>query len=36
VLAIRARITLDVLLDTVPQFPSFSEGYLLAVQQLAG
>ena len=36
VLAIRARVTLDVLLDTVPQFPSFSEGYLLAVQQLAG
>ena len=35
VLAIRARVTLDVLLDTVPQFPSFSEGYLLAVQQLA-
>ncbi|MGH2908222.1 MAG: dihydrolipoyl dehydrogenase family protein [Solirubrobacteraceae bacterium] len=36
VLAIRARVPLDVLLDTVPQFPSFSEGYLLALQQLAG
>ena len=35
VLAIRARVALDVLLDTVPQFPSFSEGYLLALQQLA-
>jgi pyruvate/2-oxoglutarate dehydrogenase complex dihydrolipoamide dehydrogenase (E3) component len=34
VLAIRARVPLDVLLDTVPQFPSFSEGYLLALQQL--
>jgi dihydrolipoamide dehydrogenase len=36
VLAIRARVPLDVLLDTVPQFPSFSEGYLLALQKLAG
>jgi len=35
VLAIRARVPLDVLLDTVPQFPSFSEGYLLALQQLS-
>jgi pyruvate/2-oxoglutarate dehydrogenase complex dihydrolipoamide dehydrogenase (E3) component len=34
VLAIRARVPYDVLLDTVPQFPSFSEGYLLALQQL--
>ncbi len=34
VLAIRARIPYDVLIDTVPQFPSFSEGYLLALQQL--
>ncbi len=35
VLAIRAEVSVDVLLDTVPQFPSFSEGYLLALQQLA-
>ena len=34
VLAIRARVPYDVLIDTVPQFPSFSEGYLLALQQL--
>jgi pyruvate/2-oxoglutarate dehydrogenase complex dihydrolipoamide dehydrogenase (E3) component len=30
-LAIRARVPFEVLLDTVPQFPSFSEGYLLAL-----
>ena len=35
VLAIRARVPYEVLIDTVPQFPSFSEGYLLALQQLA-
>ncbi|HET9124994.1 MAG TPA: NAD(P)/FAD-dependent oxidoreductase [Solirubrobacteraceae bacterium] len=35
VLAIRARVPLEILLDTVAQFPSFSEGYLLAVQQLS-
>ena len=34
VLAIRARVSIDVLLDTVAQFPSFSEGYLLALQAL--
>ena len=34
VLAIRARVPYDVLIDTVPQFPSFSEGYLLALQKL--
>ena len=34
VLAIRARVPFEVLIDTVPQFPSFSEGYLLALQQL--
>lgn len=34
VLAIRARVPYEVLIDTVPQFPSFSEGYLLALQQL--
>jgi pyruvate/2-oxoglutarate dehydrogenase complex dihydrolipoamide dehydrogenase (E3) component len=33
-LAIRARVPYDVLLDTVPQFPSFSEGYLLALLTL--
>jgi pyruvate/2-oxoglutarate dehydrogenase complex dihydrolipoamide dehydrogenase (E3) component len=30
-LAIRAHVPFEVLLDTVPQFPSFSEGYLLAL-----
>ena len=34
VLAIRARIPYEVLIDTVPQFPSFSEAYLLALLQL--
>lgn len=34
VLAIRARIPYDVLVDTVPQFPSFSEAYLLALLAL--
>ena len=34
VLAIRARVPYDVLLDTIPQFPSFSEGYLLALLDL--
>ncbi|HEX5192737.1 MAG TPA: NAD(P)/FAD-dependent oxidoreductase [Solirubrobacteraceae bacterium] len=34
VLAIRARIPYEVLVDTVPQFPSFSEAYLLALLSL--
>ena len=34
VLAIRARIPYEVLVDTVPQFPSFSEAYLLALLAL--
>jgi pyruvate/2-oxoglutarate dehydrogenase complex dihydrolipoamide dehydrogenase (E3) component len=34
VLAIRARVPYEVLVDTVPQFPSFSEGYLLALLAL--
>ncbi|MDP8978470.1 MAG: NAD(P)/FAD-dependent oxidoreductase [Actinomycetota bacterium] len=33
-LAIRAEVGLDTLLDTVAQFPTYSEGYLTAVQQL--
>jgi dihydrolipoamide dehydrogenase len=33
-LAIRARVSFEVLLDTVPQFPSFSEAYLLALLAL--
>jgi pyruvate/2-oxoglutarate dehydrogenase complex dihydrolipoamide dehydrogenase (E3) component len=33
-LAIRARVPLDVLLDQVAQFPTFSEGYLKALEQL--
>jgi pyruvate/2-oxoglutarate dehydrogenase complex dihydrolipoamide dehydrogenase (E3) component len=34
VLAIKAQVPLDVLLDTVAQFPSYSEAYLSALQQL--
>jgi pyruvate/2-oxoglutarate dehydrogenase complex dihydrolipoamide dehydrogenase (E3) component len=34
VLAIRAEVPLDVLQDTVAQFPSYSEGYLSALRQL--
>jgi pyruvate/2-oxoglutarate dehydrogenase complex dihydrolipoamide dehydrogenase (E3) component len=34
VLAIRARVPYEVLVDTVPQFPSFSEAYLLALLAL--
>jgi pyruvate/2-oxoglutarate dehydrogenase complex dihydrolipoamide dehydrogenase (E3) component len=34
VLAIKAEITVDVLLQTVAQFPSYSEAYLSALQQL--
>jgi pyruvate/2-oxoglutarate dehydrogenase complex dihydrolipoamide dehydrogenase (E3) component len=33
-LAIRGRVPLDVLLDQVAQFPTFSEGYLKALEQL--
>ena len=33
-LAIRARVPLDVLLDTIQPFPTFSEIYLLAVKAL--
>lgn len=35
VLAIRAQVPLDVLRDTVAQFPTFSEAYVNAVEQLA-
>jgi pyruvate/2-oxoglutarate dehydrogenase complex dihydrolipoamide dehydrogenase (E3) component len=34
-LAIRARIPLDVLLDQVAQFPTYSEAYLAGLEQLA-
>ena len=34
VLAIRAEVPLDVLQDTVAQFPSYSEGYLSALREL--
>jgi pyruvate/2-oxoglutarate dehydrogenase complex dihydrolipoamide dehydrogenase (E3) component len=34
VLAIRAEVPYEVLVDTIPQFPSFSEGYLLSLLQL--
>ena len=34
VLAIRAEVPLDVLRDTVAQFPSYSEGYLSALREL--
>ena len=33
-LAIRAEVAIDILLQTVAQFPSYSEGYLSALQQL--
>ena len=33
-LAIRAHVPLDVLMDTIQPFPTFSEIYLLAVKQL--
>jgi dihydrolipoamide dehydrogenase len=33
-LAIRAQIPVDVLLDQVPQFPTYSEGYLSALEKL--
>ena len=33
-LAIRAEIPIDVLLDQVAQFPTYSEGYLAALEQL--
>jgi pyruvate/2-oxoglutarate dehydrogenase complex dihydrolipoamide dehydrogenase (E3) component len=35
VLAIRAEVPLDVLQDTVAQFPSYSEGYLSAFRELS-
>jgi len=34
VLAIRAQLSIDVLIDTVAQFPSYTEGYLLALEKL--
>jgi len=34
VLAIRAEIPLAVLRDTIPQFPTYSEGYLAALREL--
>ncbi len=34
VLAIRAEVSYEVLLDTVPQFPSYSEAFLSALQAL--
>jgi pyruvate/2-oxoglutarate dehydrogenase complex dihydrolipoamide dehydrogenase (E3) component len=34
-LAIRARIRLDVLLDQVAQFPTYTEAYLSALDQIA-
>lgn len=34
VLAVKAQIPVDVLKDTVAQFPTFSEGYLLALEDL--
>jgi dihydrolipoamide dehydrogenase len=34
-LAIRAQIPIAVLLDQVAQFPSYSEAYLIALEQLA-
>jgi len=34
VLAVRAQVPIEVQLDTVAQFPSYSEGYLLALEEL--
>jgi pyruvate/2-oxoglutarate dehydrogenase complex dihydrolipoamide dehydrogenase (E3) component len=34
VLATRAQLSIDVLIDTVAQFPSYTEGYLLALEKL--
>ena len=34
-LAVRARVTLDVLKDTIQPFPTFSEIYLHAMQELS-
>jgi dihydrolipoamide dehydrogenase len=34
-LAIRARIPIPALLDQVAQFPSYSDAYLAALEQLA-
>jgi pyruvate/2-oxoglutarate dehydrogenase complex dihydrolipoamide dehydrogenase (E3) component len=34
-LAIRARVPLDVLHDTIQPFPTFSEAFLFALQDLA-
>lgn len=33
-LAVKARLPLSMLLDTVAQFPTFSEGYLKALERL--
>src|SRR5204862_6794100 len=33
--AIRAEIPINVLRDTIPQFPTFSEAYLYALEKLA-
>jgi pyruvate/2-oxoglutarate dehydrogenase complex dihydrolipoamide dehydrogenase (E3) component len=35
VLAVRAEVKLDVLRDTIPGFPSYSEGLLMALRELA-
>lgn len=34
-LAIRAQVPLDVLLDQVPQFPTYTEGYITALEALS-
>ncbi len=34
-MAIRLEIRLDALLDGVPQFPTYSEGFLAALEQIA-
>jgi hypothetical protein len=34
-LAIRARIPIDTLLDQVAQYPTYTEAYLTALEQLA-
>ncbi|MEJ7655221.1 MAG: pyridine nucleotide-disulfide oxidoreductase, partial [Chloroflexia bacterium] len=33
-LAVRAQLSIDMLLDTAAQFPTYSEGFLNALEQL--
>jgi hypothetical protein len=35
VLAVKAELPLTVLADTMPQFPTYCEGYIVALRKLA-